>query len=114
MIGIGDKIKQRRKELEMSQDELAKRLGYKSRSSINKIELGFTDVSQPMVAVIANALDTSIAYLMDMEQKNPATKIDDGISPERRSLINLLNSLSPDDAVRAEGYLQALIDAHKQ
>ena len=35
---IGERIKYRREQLEMSQDELARRLGYKSRSSINKIE----------------------------------------------------------------------------
>ena len=36
---IGQRIKVRREELNMSQEELAKRIGYKSRSSINKIEL---------------------------------------------------------------------------
>lgn len=35
---IGQRIKVRREELNMSQEELAKRIGYKSRSSINKIE----------------------------------------------------------------------------
>ena len=34
---IGQRIKERREELDITQDELAKRLGYKSRSSINKI-----------------------------------------------------------------------------
>ena len=34
---IGQRIKVRREELNMSQEELAKRIGYKSRSSINKI-----------------------------------------------------------------------------
>ena len=36
---IGSRIRNRREELGLSQDELGKRLGYKSRSSINKIEL---------------------------------------------------------------------------
>ncbi|MCD7810386.1 MAG: helix-turn-helix domain-containing protein [Ruminococcus sp.] len=39
MNTIGQRIKTRREQLGLSQDELAKRLGYKSRSSINKIEL---------------------------------------------------------------------------
>lgn len=36
---VGEKIKQRRLELGLTQEELAKKCGYKSRSSINKIEL---------------------------------------------------------------------------
>lgn len=36
---IGDRIRQRREELGMTQDELARAAGYKSRSSINKIEV---------------------------------------------------------------------------
>ena len=34
------RIKARREELGMSQEELATKLGYKSRSTINKIEMG--------------------------------------------------------------------------
>ena len=36
-MGIGDRIKQRRIELGMSQQELATAMGYTSKSTINKI-----------------------------------------------------------------------------
>lgn len=39
VIMLGDMIKKRREQIGMSQDELAQKVGYKSRSSINKIEL---------------------------------------------------------------------------
>ena len=39
-----ERIRRRREELGLSQDELAKKLGYKSRSSINKIEKGENDI----------------------------------------------------------------------
>ena len=39
---VGDRIRARRTELGMTQEELAKKAGYKSRSSINKIELSRT------------------------------------------------------------------------
>lgn len=48
----------------MSQEELAFKLGYKSRSSINKIELGKADISQSKIKAFADALDTTVAYLM--------------------------------------------------
>jgi len=65
---IGDKIKQRRLELGLTQEELAKKLGYKHKSSINKIELNQNDIRQSKVAAFAVALDTSVAYLMGWDE----------------------------------------------
>lgn len=56
MNELGKKIKQRRKELGLSQDELARMLGYKHKSSINKIELGAADVPRAKVPAFAKAL----------------------------------------------------------
>lgn len=56
---IGDRIKYRREQLGMSQDELARRLGYKSRSSINKIEKDASGLPQTKIAAIANVLETT-------------------------------------------------------
>jgi len=58
------RIKQRREELGMSQDELAKKLGYKSRSTIAKIEKGENDITQSKIAAFAKALNTTPSYLM--------------------------------------------------
>ncbi len=66
-MNIGDKIKQLRQSLDLTQDELAQKVGYKSRSSINKIELGERDVSRPMIIKFAEALNTTPAYLMGWE-----------------------------------------------
>ena len=60
---IGERIKQRREILGMSQDELAKKCGYKSRSSINKIELS-RDLPLRKVVIMAEALETTPEYLM--------------------------------------------------
>ena len=38
------RIRQRREELGMSQEELAARMGYRSKSSITKIEKGINDI----------------------------------------------------------------------
>ena len=61
---IGLRIKQRRESLGMTQEELATILGYKSRSTINKIEKGVSDVSQSKLFGFANALKTSPEYLL--------------------------------------------------
>jgi transcriptional regulator with XRE-family HTH domain len=65
---IGDRIRYRREELGYSQDELARRLGYKSRSSINKIEKDASGLPQTKIAAIANALNTTPSYIMGWEE----------------------------------------------
>lgn len=66
-MGIGDRIKQRRLDLGMSQQELADAMGYTSKSTINKIEVGKNDVSQSKVVKFANVLKTTPSFLMDWE-----------------------------------------------
>ena len=73
---VGDRIRRRREELEMSQDELAKRLGYKSRSSINKIERDASGLPQRKIADIAKALQTTPGYIMGWVEKETSKKID--------------------------------------
>ena len=70
---VGERIKQRRIELNLSQEELALKVGYKSRSSINKIELA-RDLPLRKVELMAKALDTTPAYLMGWEPKALANK----------------------------------------
>lgn len=69
MANIGTRIKDRRIELGMSQDELAEKMGYKSRSTIAKIEKGINDVVQANIVKFAEVLNTSIAYLMGWEEE---------------------------------------------
>lgn len=67
-MDLGNKVKTRREELGLSQEELAFKMGYKSRTSINKIENG-RDVSQKIIVKLAEALQTSPAYLMGWEDE---------------------------------------------
>ena len=68
MLDIGGKIKARREELGMTQDELAKKTGYKSRSSINKIERGGNDLPQSKIVAFAIALNTTPTHLMGWDE----------------------------------------------
>ena len=56
MNELGSLIKRKREELGLSQEELARILGYKHKSSINKIELGLADVPRTKVPAFAKAL----------------------------------------------------------
>lgn len=71
---IYEKIKNLREKNNMTQEELAKKLGYKSRSTINKIEKGLRDINQSQVLCFAKALNTTPAYLMGWEEKTEENK----------------------------------------
>lgn len=59
-----NRIKLRREQLNMSQDELAEKLGYKDKSAICRIETGKNRVKIDKIKDYAKALKTSPAYLM--------------------------------------------------
>lgn len=61
---IYERIKARREELGMTQEDLALKTGYRSRSTINKIEKGIRDINQSQVIVFAKALMTTPTELM--------------------------------------------------
>ncbi len=103
-----------RKEHNITQTKLAKVLGV-SRSAVSMWEIDASEPDNEMLKKIASFFDVSTDLLLGQnEQKEKPATDGDGISPERRKLIDLLMKLTPDDAARAEGYLQSLIDAHKQ
>ena len=106
---LGERIKYRRESLNLSQEELAQKLGYKSRSSINKIELGKSDITQHKVVEFAVALETTTAYLMGIDEPSPSNKKNDAITDiilrlrsdaDFLALVEKLNSL-PEDKLSA-------------
>lgn len=67
-------IRERRKQLDMSQDQLAQLAGYTDRTSISKIEAGKVDLTQSKIKAIADALRTTPAYLMGWSE-DPAVNL---------------------------------------
>ena len=62
-----DNIKTLRENLKMSQDELARKVGYKDRTSIAKIESGKIDLAQSKIFAFAKALNVSPEELMGLK-----------------------------------------------
>lgn len=63
-IYFGKRVKTQREAIGMSMDELASSMGYKHRSSINKIESGENSIPQDKIETLAFYLKTNVAYLM--------------------------------------------------
>ena len=92
METIADRIKKRRLELGLSQDELAKRVGYKDRSSISYIEDGKKELKQSMIVKMAEELKTTPSYLMDgYDVEAIYNQIKSMDAFDRMILINRLN-----------------------
>ena len=112
---IGQRIRERRKELKMSADELAARLG-KDRSTVYRYEKGdIENLPLDILEPIAEALDLKPYQLMgwnpmsEKEHKNSDAVVDitnrllsDG---EFRAIVGSLYILSPDQLKRATGLL---------
>lgn len=110
---IYDRIKMKRVELGLTQEELAKKSGYTSRSTINKIEAGLIDLPESKITAIANALNVTEAFLMGWEEEpfyiNPKTaKLAQQAyeDPDTRILLSAKRTLSPES-------MQAVIDMVK-
>jgi repressor LexA len=101
MSTIGSRILQRREELQMSQDELAKRVGYKDRSSIAKIESGERDIRQKKLIEFANALRTTPQWLMGYNEKtNIAAMMED-----KFHMVPVFESVSAGFGAFADDYI---------
>lgn len=91
MKTMGQRIRERRESLHMSQEELALKLGYKSRSSINKIEIDGRSIPQNKIKDIADALCTTPAYIMGWEDE---VKVKANFSDNQFMRIPLYEGLS--------------------
>lgn len=112
---IGDRIRCRREELKLSQEELAKRLGYKSRSSINKIERDASGLPQSKIVDIAKALQTTPAYIMgweEVQKKNDTLSdiiVKMRIDENYMSVCEMLYSVEDEKLVELKQFLKAFL-----
>jgi transcriptional regulator with XRE-family HTH domain len=67
-MNTGERIKKRRKELGLTQEELARRMGNTSRASVSIIESNRDDLTTARVRKIAEALETTPAYIMGWDE----------------------------------------------
>ena len=64
-MSLGENVKKRRLELGLTQQELADALGYKTRSSIAKIEQDSTHIPDNKLSSLSNVLHCTITYLLE-------------------------------------------------
>ncbi len=113
---IGQRIKARRIALGLTQDELARRLGYKTKDAISKIETRDSDMKINTIDKFAHALNCSVEYLTGKESIKIGDVDADLIAmitknESLQTFIKLYNDLSPEhqnDIIKQMEYFRFL------
>lgn len=102
-MDIGARVKYLRKALGLTQKELAIKCGYKSLTTINKIELGINNVPLDVIEKLASALQTTPAYLMGWEE---TTK-------QENELISLINQFNEEQLKEFINFANYILNKNK-
>ena len=105
---IGERIRDRRELLGLSQEDLARMIGYTSRSSINKIETGAQQLRQSKIKAVADALDTTVNYILGIDTKADSQKdYLDNYMDQIKDIISEMDDAQKENALRlSRTYLQ--------
>lgn len=119
MDTLAERIKKRRLELGMSQDELARIMGYKSRSSINKLETQGQELPIKRVHQLAEALQTTPEYILGWSQERKEIIMDKQNADIKKNISTDADALefykNADAGIRAEiGDLETSVKAAEQ
>ena len=79
MLELYRNIKKQRQQLNLTQTELAQKLGYADKSMIAKIEKGQVDLPQSKIIAFADALETTPSLLMGWNEPNSQNDITDNV-----------------------------------
>lgn len=108
-MNIGDRIKIRRKQLKMSADELAKRLG-KDRSTIYRYEKGdIENLPLDILLPIASALETTPEYLMGWSKENSPSEVK--LTEGEKDLLELFRLIPEDQQPVVLAMIKAALQA---
>ena len=123
MLQLYKNIKKRRLELQLTQTDLATKLGYADKSMIAKIEKGLVDLPQSKILAFADVLQTSPSDLMGWEQidtnfsgkvapKGIYAKFKSNVSKfhgEHKELLDIYGKLSSPNQKRVLTYSRNLL-----
>lgn len=115
MLQLYKNIKNKRIEMGISQEELARRTGYTNRSSIAKIESGKVDLSQTKIMQFAEALDTTPSDLMGWDEEPASQKeslegIENIIPLPKTHKIPLLGNIACGEPITAVENIDTYVD----
>lgn len=90
-INFGKRVRERRKALGLTQSDLADRLGYTSKAAVSRIETGVNGVPLYQIPKLAEALNTTEAYLLDIDEAGEYAK-DGSLRPVKLGTVSVFNA----------------------
>lgn len=109
-MNIGDRIKHRRKELALSAEQVAERLGVSPATVYRYESSDILNMRIDKLEPIARVLDTTPAFLMGWDENQPTA---DGGSELKNSLNDLFDRLSPEEQKLVLAQIKGIIDNRK-
>lgn len=110
---IYERIKHLRESLNMSQQELAEKVGYQGKSAVSKVEKGDRDINQKMIIKYANALGVTPTYLLfgkeGEEKENPSEE--QVLSEGKKKLLEFANSVPEEKIDLVLRVMQSIVEA---
>ena len=105
-MNTGDRIKQRRMELGLTQEELGKRIGVQ-KSAIAKYENGrVVNLKRSVIAKLADVLDCAPSFLMCLDDDKSDQAVPD---PKSEQLQALLATMSGEEKEELLNYIKYLL-----
>ena len=125
MDKIGERIKETRTKRGLSQEELAKRTGFKDKSSISKIEKGTRRPQIEDLKKIAEVLGVHVDYLVSgilieqeqLRELSEKSHLFDYVSklygPETSNAVHLFSQLDPFQKGKIIGMMEQMLNTYK-
>lgn len=110
---FGENLRRIRISRGITQEELASKLGYTNRSSINKIEVGRSDMPRSKIEEAAKVLNVSPLELFKNEPLEENTVLEEIVDDRLKALEINYEKLNEANKMRLATYLQALIDTQE-
>lgn len=95
---LGTKIRERRQQLGISQQELAEAVGYTSKGMISRVEGGFINLPMDKLVLISHCLGVKPSYFI-MDEKRPRLN---------NKLIESLEELSDEEQKQVLAYINII------
>lgn len=109
MSTMGQRIAKKRKELNLTQEELAHKVGYKSKTTINKIEKGKNDIPSKKLKFFAKALSTTEEYIGGWDSNEFC---DSNIFPIKKKTFPMLGNITCGEPIYADEERGISVDAN--
>ena len=104
---IYQRIKYLRESSNMTQQELAEKVGFKTASAVNKIELGLRDINQTKILAFANALGVTPGELMGDSKSN--TIIPNIIPLPKTKMVPLVGTIACGEPILANENIDEMV-----